>query len=152
MPWRRHSLATFRARSGRNSAAPTASAWSHVSRSGPTDEYRVTITFACDPARTESLVKTAFELIEQFRSTGPNAGQVADERSALMRDFETNSQRNGYLRIGCCSSTEHHEDVADVFNMRTFYDRLTAPMLRDAARMYLDPRRYVEVTLLPEAK
>ena len=47
---------------------------------------------------------------------------------------------------------EHHEDVADIFNMRTFYDRLTAPMLRDAARMYLDPRRYVEVTLLPEAK
>jgi hypothetical protein len=42
--------------------------------------------------------------------------------------------------------------VADVFNMRAFYDPLTAPMLRDAARMYLDPRRYVEVTLLPEAK
>jgi len=119
---------------------------------GPADEYRVTITFACDPARTESLVKTAFQLIEQFRSTGPNEGQVADERSALTRDFETNSQRNGYLADRLLFKYEHHEDVADVFNMRRFYDQLTAPLLRDAARMYLDPRRYVEVTLLPEAK
>ena len=69
-----------------------------------------------------------------------------------MRDFETNSQRNGYLADRLLFKYEHHEDVADVFTMRRFYDQLTAPMLRDAARMYLDPRRYVEVTLLPEAK
>ena len=78
----------------------------------------MTITFACDPARTESLVKTAFQLIEQFRSTGPSDGQVADERSALTRDFETNSQRNGYLLDRLLFKYEHHEDVDDVFNMR----------------------------------
>jgi zinc protease len=119
---------------------------------GPTEEYRLTINFSCDPARTESLVKTAFQLIEQFRTNGPSDGQVADEREALVRDFETNSQRNGYLADRMLFKYEYHEDVADVFNMRPFYDQLTAPMLRDAARTYLDPHRYVEVTLLPEAR
>jgi zinc protease len=118
---------------------------------GPTAEYRVTISFACDPARTESLVKTAFQLIEQFRSSGPSDGQVADERVALVRDFETNSQRNGYLLDRMLFKYKRHEDVEDVFNMRRYYDRLTAPMLRDAAQLYLNPNRYVEVTLLPEA-
>jgi uncharacterized protein (DUF433 family) len=36
--------------------------------------------------------------------------------------------------------------------MRPFYDQLTAAMLRDAARMYLDTNRYVKVTLLPETR
>jgi zinc protease len=118
----------------------------------PTAEYRLTISFGCDPTRTESLVKTAFQLIEQFKTTGPSEGQFADERRALVRDFETNSQRNRYLLDRMLFKYEYHEDVDDVFNMRRFYDRLTAPMLREAAQTYLDPNRYVKVTLLPEAR
>jgi zinc protease len=120
--------------------------------SRPTAEYRVAINFGCDPARTASLVKTAFELIEEFKNTGPSDGQVADERSALVRDFETSSQRNRYLLDRLLFKYEYGEDVNDVFNMRQYYDRLTPSMLRDAARTYLNPNRYVEVTLLPEAR
>jgi zinc protease len=112
----------------------------------------MTISFGCDPSRTESLVKTAFQLIEQFKDTGPTDGQFADERAALERDFETNSQRNGYLLDRMLFKYEHHEDVGEVFDMRRIYERLTAPMLRDAARTYLDPKRYVKVTLVPETR
>ena len=118
----------------------------------PTEEYRITISFACDPARTASLVKTTFELIDEFRASGPSEGQVADAREALMRDFETNSQRNGYLLSRILYKYEYGENVEDVFNVRPLVDRLTAPLIRDAARTYLDTRRYVEVTLLPEAR
>ena len=97
-----------------------------------------------------SAVDAAFRVIDRFKAFGPTPSQVADARAGLGRDFETNSQRNGYLADRLLFKYEHHEDVADVFNMRTFYDRLTAPMLRDAARMYLNLDRYVEVTLLPE--
>jgi hypothetical protein len=77
---------------------------------------------------------------------------VADAREALLRDFETNSQRNEYLLNRLLFKYEYGESVEDVFNMRPFFDRLTAPVLRDAARTYLDTRRYVEVTLLPETR
>ena len=33
----------------------------------PTPRYRITITFACDPARTDSLVKTAFQVIDDYK-------------------------------------------------------------------------------------
>ena len=118
----------------------------------PTAEYRLTINFACDPARTESLVKTAFQVIDEFKRIGPGEGQVADARTALMRDFETNSQRNDYLLNRIVFKYEYGEDVKEVFNMRPFYDQLTVPMLRDAARAYLDTNRYVQVTLMPETK
>ena len=40
----------------------------------PIEEYRLTISFACDPARTQDLVKTLFEVIDDFKTTGPGAG------------------------------------------------------------------------------
>jgi zinc protease len=113
-------------------------------------EYRLTINFACDPARTEALVTRAFQVIDDFKRIGPDARQVADARSALARDFETNSARNDYLLNRILFKYEFGEDVKDVFNMQPFYDQLTAPMLRDAARAYLDTSRYVQVTLVPE--
>ena len=76
----------------------------------------------------------------------------ADTRTALLRDFETNSQRNDYLLNRILFKYEYGEDVNDVFNMRQFYDQLSAPVLRDAARTYLNTSRYVEVTLLPETR
>ena len=116
----------------------------------PTEEYRLTIDFACDPARTESLVEAAFRVIDRFKRNGPSDGQIADARAALMRDFETNSQRNAYLLNRLVFKYEYDEDVTDIFNMRPFYDQLTASVLRDAAREYLNMDRYVKVTLVPE--
>ena len=116
----------------------------------PTEEYRLTINFACDPARTESLVRAAFQVIDRFKRNGPSGGQVLDARVALMRDFETSSQRNAYLLNRILFKYEYGEDVTEVFNMRPFYDQLTPPVVRDAARAYLNTDRYVEVTLLPE--
>ena len=118
----------------------------------PREEYRLIISFACDPARTESLTRAAFQVIDQFMRNGPSAGQIFDARTALIRDFETNSQRNAYLLDQILYKYEYGEDVTDIFNMRPFYDRLTASVVRDAARAYLNTDRYVKVTLLPEIR
>ncbi len=118
----------------------------------PREEYRISISFACDPARAESLIKSAFDVIAEFKMSGPSEGQVADTRQALMRDFETNSQRNGYLLSRLVSKYDYGENVEEVFDIRASVNRLTAELIRDAARTYLDTRRYVKVTLLPEAR
>jgi zinc protease len=116
----------------------------------PTGEYRITVTFACDPARTESLIRSAFQVIDDYKRNGPGQGQVADTRRTLVRDFETNSGQNDYLLNRILFKYEFGEDVKEVFNMQPFYDQITVPALRDAARQYLNTNRYVEVTLMPE--
>jgi zinc protease len=118
----------------------------------PTEEYRVTINFACDPARTESLTRAAFQVIEQYKRLGPSAAQVVDARVALARDFETNSQRNDYLLTRILFKYEFGEDPAEIFDAQQFYDQITVQALRDAAQTYLDTNRYVEITLMPEAR
>jgi len=118
----------------------------------PRESYRLTISFACDPVRTDALVETMFQEVERFRRTGPSNDQVADGRLGLQRDLEVNSRDNRYLLNQITYKYQYGEDVTDVFNMQRFYDQLTATAIRDAARAYLDPTRYVKVTLRPEAK
>ena len=116
----------------------------------PRGEYRVTISFACDPARLNALVTALFQEIERFRRTGPSPAQVSDVRAALRRDLETNSRDNAYLLNQLAYKYEHGEDVAEVFGLERFYEQITPAAIRDAAQMYLDTSRYVKVTLLPE--
>jgi zinc protease len=115
----------------------------------PADEYRLTISFGCDPARMDALVKAMFQMIDQFKLTGPSNAQVGDVRSALARDLETNSRDNRYLLNQLTYKYQYGEDAGDVFNMRQFYDQLTPQAIRDAARTYLNTNRYVKVTLVP---
>jgi zinc protease len=116
----------------------------------PSGTYRVTISFACDPARLDSLVAALFREVEQFKRTGPSVGQVADQRLALARDLETNSRSNSYLLNQLTYKYQYGEDPAEVFRLQQFYDQITPAAIRDAAQMYLNTSRYVKVTLLPE--
>jgi zinc protease len=125
------------------SVAPNYQQW-------PRGEYRVTISFACDPARLDSLVSALFREIEQFKRTGPTTRQVADQRLALARDLETNSRSNSYLLNQLTYKYQYGEDPGEVFRLPEFYAQITPTAIREAAQMYLDTSRYVKVTLQPE--
>ena len=118
----------------------------------PAEEYRLNITFACDPARTQDLVKAMFDVIDDFKTNGPSAGQAADAQSALRRDLETDSRQNGYALNLLAYAYQYDEPIPDPATLRQIYDQVSAPLLRDAARTYLDTNRYVKVLLFPESK
>jgi zinc protease len=118
----------------------------------PSEEYRLTITFACDPARTQDLIKALFAVVDDFRTSGPSASQVADAQAVLRRDLETDSRQNGYVLNQLAFAYQYGEPVPDAASLRKIYEQLTVPLLRDAARTYLDTSRYVKVVLLPEGK
>jgi zinc protease len=118
----------------------------------PIEEYRLTITFACDPARTQDLVKALFDVVEKFRTTGPSEGQVADVQAALRRDLETDSRQNGYQLSQLTFAYQYDEPIPNPDAQRALYDQLTSSVLREAARTYLDTARYVKVVLMPEGK
>ncbi len=118
----------------------------------PVGEYRLTMSFACDPARTGDLVKALFTVIDVFKTTGPSEGQLADVRAALLRDLETDSQQNGFVLRQLAYAYEYGEEIPDLSKMRASYDLLTSATVREAARTYLDTTRYVKVVLMPEGQ
>ena len=118
----------------------------------PIQEYRVAISFGCDPARVDALVADAWRVIAEFKDAGPSRSQMADGRLAAQRDLETNLQQNPYWLNRLTQAYSRHEDPATAVDPRRFYDTLTTTAVRDAARRYLDEGRFVQVILRPEAR
>ena len=100
----------------------------------------------------KELTDAAWQVIREFTTEGPSPDHLAGVRAALDRDLETGFQENIDLLNEMMTSVENGEDVAGVFNPRALYGQLTTSALRQAARDYLDLKRYVQVTLRPESK
>jgi zinc protease len=118
----------------------------------PRQEYRLEIDFGCSPARTDELVKTVFQQIELLKSAGPTDKQVSDVKETFLRDAETNSKQNGYLVNQISLRYEYGEDVVSLFNISEYYNKITATIIQDAAKTYLNISNSVTVTLFPEKK
>jgi zinc protease len=118
----------------------------------PKPEYSITIQFGCSPDRTEDLIKRVFAEIENFKEKGPTEKQLNDEKEALLREFETNSKQNAYLLSQIQLRYYHQEDPAGIWLVPEFYKKLDAAAVQEAAKMYLNPKSYVKVTLFPEKK
>ena len=73
-------------------------------------------------------------------------------RRRCARDLETDSRQNGTLLNQLVFAYQYDEPIPDPATMRGLYDQLSVAVLRDAARTYLDPDRYVKVVLVPDAK
>jgi zinc protease len=118
----------------------------------PNPEYSITINFGSSPDRTDALVNRVFAEIEKFKAEGPTDQQVTDERETMLRDYERSSKENGYLVSQILARYENSEDVAGVWMISDYYKKIDKAMIQDAAKKYLDTKRFVEVKLFPEKK
>ena len=75
-------------------------------------------------------------------------------RDALRREFERNSEDNGYLlnQIARRYADGETADLASIVNLQDRIAALTGEEIQDAARTYLNTKSYVKVTLMPEGK
>jgi zinc protease len=118
----------------------------------PYPGYTVTISFGCDPKRLDDLVARVYQEVEKFRTDGPTDQQVADEREALRRGYETASKQNAFWIGQLLSIYEGDASPDDPLTQPDAYTRLTAAAVRAAARTYLTGDNRVQLTLVPEAR
>ena len=116
----------------------------------PRPEYLFAIRFGCDPQRTDALLKRVFQEIEEFKMNGPSERQVSDEKAALLREFETSSSQNSFLLGQIMTKYQNGEDVRSVWYAPELYRKLSAEMIQQAAKAYLNVSNRVQVTLNPE--
>jgi zinc protease len=120
----------------------------------PRPEYRVRIEWTCDPQRTAALVQRVFEELTFIKTTPLTPDQMTRLRDGLLRDYESNSQENGYL-LEQIARRYADGDSASLGDIESLPDRiaaLTPEAIHQAAQAYLDTSNYVKVTLMPETK
>jgi zinc protease len=124
------------------------------SEKAPRLQYGVRIDWTCDPARTAALVHRVFDEIAFVRTTLLSTAQMARIRETLLRDFERNSQENGYLLNEISRRYEDGDaaNVAAVDNLPERIAALTGDAIQQAAQGYLNTDRHVTVILMPETR
>ncbi len=115
----------------------------------PVGQFTVSIDFTSDPARADALTERVFAEIAKFKKAGPTAQQLNDARAALLRSFETSVRQNGFLVGQLAQRYQSGEPPESVWQLPEIYKALTAVTLRDTARICLDEKNYVKVTLRP---
>ena len=120
----------------------------------PRPEFRVRIDWTCDPARAATLTQRVLAEIALVKSSPLSLQQMARVRDGLVREFEQNSQDNGYFLNEIAQAYEDGDgaDVAAVLNLPAQIAALTSNAIQQAARAYFDTTNYVKVTLMPETK
>ena len=118
----------------------------------PRPTFRVRIEWASDPQRMPSLVDRVFDELDFVKNTRLTRTQMGLVRQALLRDFETNSQDNGYLlnQISRKYADGDAAGIGAIFDLPARVEALTADQIQSAAQKALNTTRYVKVTLNPE--
>jgi len=103
----------------------------------PVADYQVAIAWGCDPARLDELVTRVMQEVEALKKDGPTPQQVADERAAAQRDYETVTKQNGWWVANLAQRYEYKDDPAGLLALPEYFRKIDAAMIQQAARTYL---------------
>lgn len=116
----------------------------------PLPSYRLTVSFGADPLRLDVLTHAVFAEIARLKAEGPTAVELAKFKEEYRRGRETAIKTNDFWLQSIALYDQRGWPLTDLVTADRLVDAITAPELRAAAQRYLDPARYVQVSLIPE--
>jgi zinc protease len=125
-----------------------------ASQKSPRPQYALRIEWTCDPARANALVERVWQEIASLRDTRLSQQQVRLVRESLLRDYERESQENGYLLNAIVRAYEEDggRNLADVEHLPDQINALTSAQIYEAAQTYLRGDNAVTVIQNPERR
>ena len=120
----------------------------------PRPQYALRIEWTCDPAQANALVQRVWQEIAYVRDLRLSPQQLTLVQESLKRDFERESQDNGYLLNAIVR--DYQEDsgrnVADVEHLPDQINALTSAQIHEAAQTYLKGDNAITVIQSPERR
>jgi zinc protease len=115
----------------------------------PHQDRAFSISFGCDPARVDELVKATFDEIAEIQKNGIAAEYLEKVKQTFTREREVQLRSNGFW-IGWLSvAYAYGDDPALVLDPSKMTARMTSDNVKAAAKRYLDAKQYFEPILLP---
>ena len=117
----------------------------------PRPSYTLGIEFGSAPDRAESLTTALFAQLDTLERSGPSAATLAKVKEADLRARETSLRQNGYWLSQIVTFDRLGWPLAEIPAGDRLIAALDAKTVQEAARRYLNEKRYVKVVLLPES-
>jgi zinc protease len=115
----------------------------------PHQERNMTVSFGCDPARVNELLRATFDEMLVIQRAGISADYLEKVKQTFTREREVQLRSNGFWIGWLTSAYTYGDDPTLVLDPSKMVARMTSDNVREAAKRYLDPRQYYEPVLLP---
>ena len=116
----------------------------------PEDDYLLTISFTCDPARVDELTYIIEEELRLLRQAPADASYLEKVRSILLKSLEDDRQTNRYWLSVISRIRQYEMDPQESLAEDERIRSLTAEDLQKAAAKYIGGAVEVEAVLYPE--
>ncbi len=117
----------------------------------PVPSYTVGINFGSAPERVEELTAVVFAQLDSLTRVAPTDAELATVKEIQRRSRETALRQNGFWMGQLAAYRRLGLEFSEILAADSRLAAVTPEAIREAARRYLTPDRYVLVSLLPEA-
>jgi zinc protease len=115
----------------------------------PHMERNFSISFGCDPARVDELVKATFDELAAVQANGIGDDYLEKVKQTFTREREVQLRNNEFWLGWLSKAYAYGDDPTLVLDPSKMLARMTSANVKAAARRYLDPKQYFEPILLP---
>ena len=118
----------------------------------PRQQYQMSISFGCDPARVQELVDETMRKLDTMRMKAPEDIYMTKVKETAKREDEVNLKENRYWLSSLSSNYFNGDDPHLILQRKEMMDKLTAEDIHRAAQKYCATNNLVEVVLYPAKK
>ncbi len=116
----------------------------------PKEEFRLNISFDCNPGRIDELTSSVFLVLDSLKTEGPDDIYITKVTETQLRSFEIQMKENGFWLSQLQNYYFTGQNPESILRYPEKVKGLTAGKIQKAANKYLDMNNYVKVILLPE--
>jgi zinc protease len=117
----------------------------------PRETFSSGVTFTCDPAKVDDLIKAALDEIQNLQKEGPNTENLEKVRETHLRNYERGLKENSFWLGNLAFYRENELPFDGIMKLPERVKALTAEKVRDAARKYFSSENVLIARLMPEA-
>lgn len=118
----------------------------------PREEYRISVTWGCNPARVDELVKAVMEQVDSLKLQPPPQSYVDKVKEIQRRNREVSLKENRFWLSSLRTYYANGENPEEILDYYKYVDKLTTNAIQSAAKRYFDSNNMVKVVLFPEKK
>ena len=118
----------------------------------PKEEFRLNITFDCNPGRIDELSGSVFLVLDSLKKEGADDIYITKVTETQLRSYEIQLKENSYWLRALQNYYFTGQDPLSILKYPDKVNSLSSEKIQQTANKYLDMNNYVQVVLLPEKK